>query len=468
MSAETAFAPFEERMRREGLEPIIIDNFRHYYNALVAGDTGLLPEDQIEPVSELPRLDEMGHLEQAGRAALRHTAVLKLNGGLGTSMGLERAKSLLEAREGLSFLDIIIRQTLAARARYASEIPLIFMNSFNTDDDTRAVLERYPELRSQIAETMLQHKVPKVLQEGFGPAIWPDDEQLTWCPPGHGEIYITLSTSGLLPALLERGYRYLFISNADNLGAALDLALLGYMAEHEAPFLMEVADRTEADKKGGHLARLKRNGRLALREVAQCPKDDLDAFQDISRHRYFNTNNIWVNLPQLQAALDEHQGVVKLPMIRNAKTLDPRDPSSPKVFQLETAMGAAIEIFEGAQAVQVPRSRFVPVKTCADLLALRSDLYHLDEQAQLQRNPARTLEEIVIELDDAHYKLIDDFEARFPQPVPSLVGCSRLAVEGDVRFEPGSTFRGHVGVKNPSAEQRSLPPTTLQDEVREL
>jgi UTP--glucose-1-phosphate uridylyltransferase len=462
------FGPFEERMRREGLEPIVIENFRHYYTALVGGETGLVPEKSIAPVDSLPRLQDLGEYAEAGRAALGQAVILKLNGGLGTSMGLERAKSLLAAREGTSFLEIIVRQTLATRARHNAPIPLIFMNSFSTDADTRAVLDRFPELHGPIPETMLQHKVPKVLQDGLGPAEWPAEPELEWCPPGHGEVYITLVTSGLLEALLAGGHRYLFISNADNLGATMDLALLGYFAQGELPFLMEVAGRTEADKKGGHLARLRANDRLTLREVAQCPPDDIDAFQDVARHRYFNTNNIWVNLVRLKATLDAHANVVALPMIRNSKTVDPRDGDSPKVYQLETAMGAAIEVFEGAGAVEVPRSRFVPVKTCADLLALRSDLYTLDEDATLRRNPARTGPDLVVKLDDAHYKLIDAFEARFPEPVPSLIGCARLTVEGDVRFEPGSVFRGEVTVVNPSGEQRTLPPSTLEDETREL
>jgi UDP-N-acetylglucosamine pyrophosphorylase len=470
MSAEETvrFEPFEERMRRAGIEQIVIDNFRHYYTALVKGETGMVAEEAIEPVRNLPLLEDLAAYMAAGRAALGQVAVLKLNGGLGTSMGLERAKSLLVAREGLSFLDIIVRQILAARATYGSSIPLIFMNSFNTDADTRQLLARYSKLGGAVPQTMLQHKVPKVLQEDFSPADWPAEPELEWCPPGHGEVYITLATSGLLDALLGGGYSYLFISNADNLGATLDPLLLGYVAEREVPFLMEVAGRTEADKKGGHLARLKANERLTLREVAQCPEADMAAFQDVERHRYFNTNNIWINLSRLKAVLEAEANVVALPMIRNSKTLDPRDAGSPKVYQLETAMGAAIEIFAGAEAVQVPRSRFVPVKTCADLLALRSDLYALDDQARLQRNPERSLGEIVISLDDRYFKLIDEFEARIPEPVPSLVACSRLAVEGDLRILPGSRFRGAVRLVNGAAEQRDLQPGVYADETVDL
>lgn len=456
------FAPFATRMRREGIPEMVIDNFHYYYTALVQGDTGLVPERRIQPVDGLPCLEELSTYAEAGRAALARAAVLKLNGGLGTSMGLDRAKSVLIAHAGLSFLDIIARQNLADRARYGCAIPLIFMNSFNTEVDTHEVLAHYPQLRSDVPESMLQHKVPKVLQGTLRPAEWPADPNLEWCPPGHGEVYIALVISGLLETLLRSDYEYLFISNADNLGATLDLALLGYFARKQVPFLMEVASRTAADRKGGHLAR-RSDGRLTLREVAQCPAEDLDAFQDIARHRYFNTNNIWVNLQALKALIEEGQNVVKLPLIRNSKTLDPRDPDSPKVYQLETAMGAAIEVFRGAEAVQVPRSRFVPVKTCADLLALRSDIYMLDDDARLQQNPERIGPPITISLDPGYYTLIDDFEVRFPAP-PSLVGCTALAVEGDVLFEPGSVFRGTVKVVSQAGTQRRLAPVHLDNE----
>ncbi len=458
------FAPFEARMRREGIEEMVIENFHYYYTALVRGETGLMPESRIQPVDGLPTLADLAAYADAGRAALHRAAVLKLNGGLGTSMGLERAKSVLIAHDGLSFLDIIARQNLADRARYGCAIPLIFMNSFNTDSDTCAVLARYPALQSAVPATMLQARVPKVLQETLRPAEWPADPTLEWCPPGHGEVYIALVTSGLLEMLLRYDYEYLFISNADNLGATLAPALLGYFAEKQLPFLMEVAGRTSADRKGGHLARLP-DGRLTLREVAQCPEEDLAAFQDIRRHRYFNTNNIWVNLQRLKALIEEGHNVVKLPLIRNRKTLDPRDPDSPKVYQLETAMGAAIEVFPEAEAVEVPRTRFIPVKTCADLLALRSDRYTLDDDARLRPGSAAGNGSLVISLDPDFYTLIDDFEARFPVP-PSLVACTALTIEGDIVFEPGSVFRGAVRVVNRAATQRRLPPVTLENEER--
>lgn len=452
MTVTADFIPFAEKMRAEGLPEIVIRTFRFYYDQLATGHTGMIPEAEIRPVSSLPDLEQLpDSLAVAGRAALSKAILLKLNGGLGTSMGLNKAKSLLVVKDGLTFLDIIARQALQA------DVPLVLMNSFATRDDTLAALASYPELHRNIPVDFLQHKVPKVLQADLAPATWPQDPELEWCPPGHGDIYTALITSGMLEALLDHGYEYAFVSNADNLGATLDPLILGYFAENRLPFLMEVADRTPADRKGGHLAQRAGDGRLILRESAQCPAEDMDAFQDIGRHRYFNTNNLWLNLPALKATLDERGGILGLPLIRNSKTLDPRDPASPKVYQLETAMGAAISLFEGAGALQVPRTRFAPVKTCDDLLAVRSDAYVLTGDWRIVPNPARRLPgPPVISLDPRYYKLVDDLEARFPFGPPSLIGCERLAVRGDVRFGRDVACRGTVEVINEGDRQAVL------------
>jgi UTP--glucose-1-phosphate uridylyltransferase len=288
------------------------------------------------------------------------------------------------------------------------------------------------------------------------PVIWPADPDLEWCPPGHGDIYTALVTSGMLNLLLTAGYEYAFVANADNLGAALDPAILGYFVAERLPFLMEATDRTAADRKGGHLARAT-DGRLILRESAQCPPQDVAAFQDITRHRFFNTNNLWLNLPALRALLEERQGVLGLPMIRNGKPVDPCDAASTPVYQLETAMGAAIGLFEAAGAVRVPRTRFAPVKTTDDLLAVRSDAYVLTDDFRVAPNPRRRLSEPpAVSLDARFYRLIDDLEARFPFGPPSLLDCRRLAVQGDVRFGRDVICRGAVEIANSSAQQAPI------------
>src|SRR4051812_30783163 len=437
-----------EKMREEGVAEPAVRAFEHYYRQLEAGETGLLPEESIEPVSDLPSLEDLPEDADAEREALQHAVVLRLNGGLGTSMGLSRAKSLLEAKDGLTFLDIIARQVLALRERHDARLPLVLMDSFSTREDSLEALARYPELDVGIPPDFVQNKEPKIRVEDLMPVEWPDDPSLEWCPPGHGDLYTALVTSGMLDALREHGYRYAFVSNSDNLGAVLDPRILGWLAREEIPFAMEVTRRTEADRKGGHIARRPGGGYL-LRETAQTPKEDLDALQDIGRHRYVNTNNLWLDLQALRDVMREREGVLGLPLIVNRKTVDPGDKSTPGVFQLETAMGAAIGVFDGAQPVAVSRRRFSPVKTTEDLLALRSDAYVLTDDARVELAPERDGNPPVVDLDDDYYKLLRDFDARFPGGAPSLVACERLAVEGDVTFGREVVVRGAVTVSGP-------------------
>jgi UTP--glucose-1-phosphate uridylyltransferase len=433
-------------MRAEGLPEIAIDTFAHYEELLRAGDEGTLSESELEPLDEVRSADE---LPDADESDLERAVVLKLNGGLGTSMGMTKAKSLLEVKDGHTFLDVIARQVLHLRERHDARIPLLLMDSFATRDDTLEALERYAELKLEgLPLDFMQGKVPKLLTDGFEPASWEADPKLEWAPPGHGDVFTSLASSGMLDTLLEQGYEHVFLSNSDNLGAVLDPRILSWFAREELPFLSEVVDRTEADRKGGHLARRKDDGGLVLRETAQVPDEDQEAFEDTERHRFFNANNIWVSLRALKRALDERDGVLGLPMIVNSKTVDPSDSSSPAVVQLETAMGAAIGAFEGAAALHVPRSRFAPVKTTSHLLVVRSDAYELAEDWTVQLAPERDAAPIV-ELSD-EFKLLRDFESRFAGGPPSLVEAERLEVEGDVRFGRDVRVRGRVRVEGPA------------------
>jgi UTP--glucose-1-phosphate uridylyltransferase len=322
------------------------------------------------------------------------------------------------------------------------------MNSFSTGKDTAAALSALKPSKEPIP--FFQHRFPKVLRKNLKPAAWPASPQLEWNPPGHGDIYPALQSSGMLKRLLDTGIHYAFISNVDNLGARMSARLLGYFVENQFPFMMEVAEKTPADIKGGHLARY-RNGRLLLREAAQCPADEVDAFQDIQRYGFFNTNSIWVNLESLNTVLKKHR-IIDLPMILNPKTLDPRDETSPPVYQIETAMGAAISLFEGATAVKVPRSRFAPVKTCNDLLAVRSDCYEYTADETLRLSPKRNVDKafdtVKIKLDPRYYGKIDLLEERFKQGEPSLVNCESLTIEGDVHFERNVSIKGQVFIRN--------------------
>lgn len=442
------FAPISQKMRQAGVHMAAIRAFGHYYGQLVQGNQGYIMADEIEPVAALPALAEFAPYAAAGAAALPRTAVLKLNGGLGTTMGMKGPKSLIEVKNGLTFLETIVRQILHMRQEHEINLPLVFMNSFNTHKQSLAALNHYLELEQAVPLAFLQHQVPKLWQKDLAPVNWPADPNKEWCPPGHGDLYLALQTSGMLGQLLAQGYKYLFVSNIDNLGATLDLALLGYFAEHKLPFMMEVTRRQAADRKGGHLARRPGQG-LILREIAQCAPAELEEFQDVERYSYFNTNNLWLHLPTLKRLLEARRGLLELPLIVNEKPVDPAQPLSAPVYQLETAMGHAIALFPKAQAVEVPRARFLPVKNTNDLLALWSDAYVLNLDYTISRNPARQVaDELLVDLDKSYYGFFYQLKARFPRTIPSLVNCEQFRVKGDIYFDTNLVLEGNVSIQH--------------------
>jgi UDP-N-acetylglucosamine pyrophosphorylase len=451
------FGPFRDKMEGAGQSTAAIKAFERSYEWLSRGESGLVGEGGIRPVEALPIYEDVvsgGGDTDGGAALVGQTVIIKLNGGLGTGMGLEKAKSLLEVRQGLTFLDLIAQQVKWWRAKAGGEgekggLRFLLMNSYATSGDTLAFLEEgYPELGGKDELQLMQSRVPKVDVETMAPVLYPELPELEWCPPGHGDIYASLLGTGWLDLLLAQGVRYAFVSNSDNLGATLDGGLLEYFASSGKSFLMEATRRTPSDSKGGHLAIDRESGRLLLRESAQCPEDDKAAFQDIERHRFFNTNNLWLRLDKLKAALDANGGALSLPVMKNGKRVNPRDSKSAAVCQLETAMGAAVACFDDAGAVMVPRSRFAPVKTTSDLFALRSDAYRLTEDARLELEASRGGMPPEVILDAACYRLVDQLERATREGVPSLIGCDRLEVEGPVLFSGEGVFEGRVLLRN--------------------
>ncbi len=440
------FSAIEEKMQGVGLSRAAIDAFRHSVHVLTSNESMLIAEDEIAPAEGVEDWENLvAQTAPADAAMLQQTVVVKLNGGLGTSMGLQKAKSLLEIKPGVTFLDLIVRQVQSLRRQAGCHVNLLLMDSFSTSDDTMAYLSRYAEdgFADRANVEMLQNRVPKLTVDTLQPAAFPANPDLEWCPPGHGDIYPALVGSGWLDKLLAAGVKYAFVSNSDNLGAQMDTRFLRWFAESGAPFVMEVTRRTEADKKGGHLATRKADGQPILREVAQCPANDVPEFQNIDKHRFFNTNNLWIRLDALKDYLDAHGGVMPLPVIRNVKTVDPRDAATPKVYQLETAMGAAIQCFAGARAVCVPRSRFFPVKTCSDLLLLRSDAVVINDDGRMTLAPECGGVAPVVLLDSKLYMLVDSLDAL---GVPSLKNVRRLAVTKAHHFADGEPLQGDVEI----------------------
>jgi len=464
-SMEALWPVYQAKLTAEGLNASAIAAFKYNFGVLVSGASTMIPEAAISGVESLPELEKLA--VQPDPSLLSSTVVLKLNGGLGTGMGLDKAKSLLTVTSGNTFLDLIAKQCRSMKDKFKTDLAFMLMNSFSTSADTLAFLSKYPELGTGGDLEFVQNKAPKVTESDLTPAGWPKDPGHEWCPPGHGDLYPAMLGSGTLDKLLAKGFKYMFVSNSDNLGATMDLKLLTHFASSKAPFMMEVAVRTDADKKGGHLARDSRSGGLLLRESAQCPDEDEKEFQNVAKHKFFNTNNLWVDLQALKAQFEKCNGLLPLPVMTNSKTVDPRDKSSTKVLQLETAMGAAIGCFDGAAAIVIPRSRFAPVKTTGDLLALRSDAYVLTDDFRIELAAARGGVPPTIKLD-GRYKFVDAMEELTPNGTPSLIGCKKLAIEGKVVFAAGVVIKGSVTIRNAAGEAKEVAAGTYEDKTVEL
>ena len=317
------------------------------------------------------------------------------------------------------------------------------MNSINTQADTLAVPGVIDMNREAgLPADFLQNMVPRIDQESLMP-MGNGSEDSHWCPPGHGDVYLALQTTGLLDRLLEKGYRTLFLSNGDNLGATADARLLDYFTREKLEFMSEVTPKTLADLKGGVLFRRTGGGAIELLETAQVPDEHIKDFQDVERFAYFNINNLWANLEALRDRLKA--GSLDLSLIVNPKVVEDQP-----VLQLETAMGAAVGRFERTRVMIVPRRRFAPAKTCADLLVRRSDACELTDDLALELSPKRTLGEPVVKLSD-HYKKIRGFEELIPE-LPSLLDCKELSVEGPVRFDQPVSIKGAVRIRTNSTD----------------
>lgn len=451
MSAE-GLAEATTRMRAHGEHERSVRAFEHNYaileEVLATGAGGVIPESSIEPLTDVPTLDGVQFTAAELSTALAQVAVVKLNGGLGTSMGISGPKSALPIKDGLTFLDVICRQVLALRDEHDVDLPLILMNSFRTQDASQEILDRYPDLLVDgLPLSFLQSAEPKLREDDLAPVDWPADPELEWCPPGHGDVYLALSNSGALKTLLDKGFRYVFLSNADNLGATCDPRIAAWLLAGDVPYLAEVCERTANDRKGGHLAVRKSDGRLVLRDSAMVAPGEDHFFQDTTRYSTFHANNLWVDLHVIDRLLDESEARgevgLGLPVIVNRKTVDPSDSSSTPVIQIETGMGTAIERIEGSRAIHVPRDRFRPVKTTNELLLVRSDIFALAADSSVVSVIDHP--EPYVDLS-APYKLVPHFEERFAHGVPSMKQATSLRVTGDVSFGAGVVCVGDVVV----------------------
>ncbi|OMH84409.1 UTP-glucose-1-phosphate uridylyltransferase [Zancudomyces culisetae] len=365
---------------------------------------------------------------------LSKLVVLKLNGGLGTTMGCVGPKSAIEVRDGQTFLDLTVQQIEYINTEHNVDVPLILMNSFNTHDDTDKIIKKYANSNVPIY-TFNQSQWPRIKADTSLPITTSKDSPTEmWYPPGHGDLYKSFYNCGMLQQLIDEGKEWVFVSNVDNLGATVDPVILRHLANTDAEYIMEVTDKTKADIKGGTI--IDYDGQIRLLEIAQVPKEHQDDFKRVKKFKIFNTNNLWINLKSMKRLVEEDQ--LQLDLIINKKATSDGTP----VIQLETAVGAAIKYFDRAHGINVPRSRFLPVKSTSDLFLVTSNLYIM-ENGYLRMNPARTFSTApIVKLGD-HFKKVKDYLARFKTP-PQILELDHLSVTGDVFFGANVTLTGTV------------------------
>ncbi len=444
-----------EKMSKAGLSEAFILDFIKKIEQVRAGETGIVKWESVgdlDPLVDEISLEEIHSKFTFQKELLEKLVVIKLNGGLGTSMGLEKAKSLIPIKENKSFLEVIADQIRFIRNKFGLEVPLLFMDSYNTQKDSQEELSRIG-FSQKITSTFLQNKVPRLAVKDLSP-IKSANEKEDWCPPGHGDIYFTLVETGILDQLLDQGFEIAFLSNGDNLGATVDPHIVSFLLNEKIDFAMEMTPKTLADKKGGAIYRNLVNGEFCgyeLLETAQVPKDKEHEFSGLGKFRTFSTNNLWINLTSLKKRFAA--GDFSLSLIVNPKTVDGID-----VLQLETAMGSAVGNFPKFKGIIIPRDRFAPVKKTEDYLIRRSDAYDLNEDFSLTMSQARkkaNLGEMLVSLDDTYYKKIKRFDELF-KAYPSLVLCEELKVEGEIEFDAKIEIKGKVSFVNRTGKLRKI------------
>uniref|UniRef100_A0A0N4Z9C4 UTP--glucose-1-phosphate uridylyltransferase n=1 Tax=Parastrongyloides trichosuri TaxID=131310 RepID=A0A0N4Z9C4_PARTI len=411
--------------------------------------------NDIKPISDtlLKKYDDLEKpTDDEVKCMLNKLIVVKLNGGLGTSMGCKGPKSAITVRDDLTFLDLLLQQIRHLNKTYDVNVPLVLMNSFNTDEDTMKLLKKYGNVRCEIF-SFCQSKYLRINKESLMPiAKELNDDNDIYYPPGHGNFYESFYNSGLLDKFCKEGKDYVFLSNIDNLGATVDLNILNFIIKNKGTeFIMEVTDKTKADVKGGTL--INDDNKLKLLEIAQVAPEHVDEFKSISKFRIFNTNNLWIQMNAIKKLIENDS--LDMDIIVNHKHLS----NGLDVIQLETAAGAAIKNFSSAYGINVPRSRFLPVKKTSDLLLLMSNLYDIEDGILTISNLRSFKTTPFIKLGSSFDK-VNDFMKRF-NGIPDILELDHLTVSGDVWFGRDVILKGTVIIIANHGDRIDIPPGTI-------
>eukprot|EP00903_Cladosiphon_okamuranus_P017554 g16168.t1 len=393
--------------------------------------------------------------------ALRHElldkmVILKLNGGLGTSMGCTWPKSAIEVRNDLSFLDLTVRQVEYLNSMYGVDVPLVLLDSFKTHETTAKIIRKY-RMHNLTIHTFMQSCHPRIIKDTLQPmpsGPFGESPPSEWYPPGHGDVYYSLYASGLLENLINQGKEYIFISNVDNLGATVDLDMLYHIFDQEAEFAVEAIERTRADLSGGLVVGY--GGKPKVVELSTVPTERRDQF--VKKFNLFNTNNIWANLRALQRLVAKEEMELEV-------NVRERQVNGMKTIQLETCGASAIQCFDKVMAIVVNRARYLPVKSTSDLMLVQSNLYGVRHGSLVMSADRPDGSTPLIKLG-REFTSVEDYLRRIPHGVPTITQLDHLTVAGDVMFGENVTLKGTVIIVANEGSVIMIPDgTVLRDSV---
>src|SRR5690606_30837738 len=263
-------------------------------------------------------------------------------------------KALVEALPGRTFLDLRVSEVRALEQRFGRRPPLYLMTSYATDQDTRQALGS--ELDAGHVAVFRQHVSLRLTPNGD---LYLDESGApSLHAHGHGDFLDAFRESGLLDKFIAGGGRTIMVANLDNLGAALDPAVIGFHLSRGAPCTSEVVDKVGSDR-GGIPVRL--DGKLVVLEEFRLPADFAP-----SRVTVFNVNTFCFDAQTL-ASLE-----LDYTYFRVEKQVD-----GASVIQFERLINELTFVLK-TQYLRVPRSgpqsRFLPVKDFDELQARRPEI----------------------------------------------------------------------------------------------
>eukprot|EP01029_Cantina_marsupialis_P015586 TRINITY_DN3416_c0_g1_i1.p1 TRINITY_DN3416_c0_g1~~TRINITY_DN3416_c0_g1_i1.p1 ORF type:complete len:491 (-),score=119.84 TRINITY_DN3416_c0_g1_i1:104-1552(-) len=387
------------------------------------------PPDVKHITRDVPQNDKLIDL------MLQKLVIIKLNGGLGSTMKCKGPKSFLPVQHGLTFLDLTIRQVEYLNVVHGCDVPIVLLNSFKTSERTREVIKSY-EGREVTIHCLDQSSMPRldpVTLKPLATESFSEETQHLWYPPGHGDLVDTYLDSDLHLEFFRQGKEYAFISNIDNLTATIDFKVLYHLYMENVDFCMEVTERKECDVKGGIL--VKDHDKTRLLERSQFPKEEVALFNDYKHFNSFNTNNLWICINKLERLWDRR-------MLNPDIIAVHKDTPFGEVVELETAIGCCFKSVGSAQGVMVSRDRFTPVKHTADLLLVQSDVYTLVHGNLVRPLDAKKLPTVEIRGPMTDVTVYQEKVKN----VPSLRGLDSLLIDGNVSFGTEVFLSGKVEI----------------------